>query len=60
MYTYIYIYIITKILYLYINIKTKNWFYKMINKTDKPLARLTKIKLRNEREVSGLPWWSSG
>ena len=28
--------------------KTKNWFFKKINKTDKPLARLIKKKKREE------------
>ena len=38
--------------------KTKSWFFEKINKTDKPLARLTKQKreknqinkIRNEKE----------
>ena len=30
--------------------KTKSWFFEMINKTDKPLARL--IKKKKEREDS--------
>ena len=40
--------------------ETKSWFFKKINKIDKPLARLTKKKIeraqinkiRNEREVT--------
>ena len=40
--------------------KTKIWFFKKINKTDKPLARLIKKKreknqinkIRNEKEVT--------
>ena len=31
--------------------KTKSWFFEKINKIDNPLARLTKKKIRNEREV---------
>ena len=40
--------------------KTKSWFYEKINKIDKPLARLIKIKrektqinrIRNEKKVT--------
>ena len=35
--------------------KTKSWNFEKINKMDKSLARLRKIK--RER---GLPWWRSG
>ena len=46
--------------------KTKSWFFKEINKIEKPLARLIKKKrektqinrIRNEK--GGLPWWHSG
>ena len=34
---------------------TKSWFFEKVNKTDKPLARLTKkrrLKIRNERDVT--------
>ena len=32
--------------------KTKSWFFEMINKIDKPLARFNKKKKEREREES--------
>ena len=29
--------------------KTKSWFFEKINKTDKPLATLIKIKRKNQQ-----------
>lgn len=35
------------------NDDTKSWFFESINKTDKPLARLTQRKERKERKEKG-------